>query len=206
MVRLNCKEVVSLQLIFCPDCGVEEYYEADEKFPFPRPLSCLNPACRIPIPPKEHGFYKRNAVGPMGHRRIKIRRFRCRYCGMTFSYLPAFCLPYFQYTLDVILLTLWCHFCESVQFLEWFIKASSLNIQRQQRAYYAHRFSNNFRGILTVLRGMLPQAELPQSEDIEKGAKKVFHIVLSEFQGIQAFSQRFFAQCSHSFMTPRKLS
>ncbi|MCL6558094.1 MAG: hypothetical protein K6U74_04690 [Firmicutes bacterium] len=30
------------------------------EFPFPRPLSCPNPKCLLPIPPKPHGFYTRN--------------------------------------------------------------------------------------------------------------------------------------------------
>lgn len=195
-----------MQLIFCPDCDVEEYFEADQRFKFPRPHSCLNPACKVPVPPKEHGYYLRNAVSVTSYRRIKIRRYRCGYCGITFSYLPAFCLPYFQYTVDIIMLTLWCHFSKLVRYLELFILTRCLNIQRQLRSYYVQRFSNNYRRILVGLRMMLPQIELPPPEDIEKGAEEVFHIVLSRFQGIQTFSQRFFAQCNHSFMAPRKLS
>jgi transposase-like protein len=57
---------------------------------------CLNPGCKLQVPPKKHGFYQRNSLDGEFASKIFIRRYRCTYCGMTFSFLPSFCLPYYQ--------------------------------------------------------------------------------------------------------------
>jgi membrane-anchored protein YejM (alkaline phosphatase superfamily) len=125
---------------------------------------------------------------------------------MTFSYLPSFCLPYFQYSLIIIFLTLCCHFFRLLRFLQVFVQAAQLCLLRQHRQFYVRRFKANLKMIQLVLRSILPLAELPESRDISKGAQKVLSIVLTGFPQIQTFSPRFFAQCNHSFMAPCRLS
>jgi hypothetical protein len=171
----------------------------------PRPESCLNPACKIPIPPKKHAFYERNCIDLECAIRIKIRRYYCPHCGMTFSYLPAFCLPYFQYSSRIIFLTLRCHFLKTLSFLIRLIEAHQLGLQRQHRQFYARRFRANLKRIQIVLRELIPGLLLPDDQDIEKGAQKVLRIIRRGFITIPTFSHRFFAQCNHSFMTPCNL-
>lgn len=193
-----------MQLIFLCQLTTEEYYKAGRGFPFPKPEECLHPECRIPVPPRPHGFYARNTINTKFSGRILIRRYHCRYCGHTFSYLPSFCLPYFQYTLEMIFLGLLCHFFKILPFLR--ALALSLNWQRQHLQFYRRRFIANIKLIQVVLRQLIPQAAFVQGDNKITGAKEVLGIVISGFATIQAFSTRFFAQCNNSFMTPCKLA
>lgn len=195
-----------MQLIFHTDLTPKEYSKlTDIDNVVPRPESCLNPACKFPIPPKKHDFYERNCIDIDFAGRIRIRRYYCPYCGMTFSYLPAFCLPFFQYSLRIIVLNLQCHFYSLLPFLVAFIEAHQLNLQRQHRQFYARRFLANLKRIQIVLRELLPGLILPDEKDIRREAKKLLRIVHHGFTQIQTFSLRFFAQCNHSFMAPCRL-
>ena len=191
-----------MQQIFPTDLTPEEFFNLGLDFPFPRPQVCLNPDCRIPVAPKKHGFYARNAIDFKSVYRISIRRYYCPYCGRTFSYLPSFCLPYFQYTLELIFLGLLCHFFKLAFLLLAFLKARSVGCQRQHLQFYGRRFLNNLKPIQLGIRQFMPEQELMNLDNKQKGAQKILGIVLSGFPGIKSFSQRFFAQCNHSFMAP----
>lgn len=191
-----------MQLIYFTSLTPEEYLRLGQDISIPVPQECLHPSCRVKIPPEKHGSYGRNVITPNSTGRISIRRFYCPYCGHTFSYLPSFCLPYFQYSLRVIFLNLICTFYKRVTWLETFIQAKKLCLQRQHRQFYNRRFLCNLNRIQMVLRTLLPRVELPQENDSKKGAQKVLALVLSRFSQIQTFSTRFFAQSNHSFMAP----
>lgn len=198
-----------MQLIFYCELSPEEYHKAGSEFPFPRPEGCLHPDCRMPdcrmpVSPRPHGFYTRNAINTRFSGRILIRRYHCRYCGHTFSCLPSFCLPYFQYTLEMIFFGLLCHFFKILPFLQ--ALALSLNWQRQHLQFYRRRIMANLKRIQMVLRQLIPRAAFPQGDNKITGAKRVLGIVISGFVTIQAFSTRFFAQCNSSFMAPCKLA
>ncbi len=83
-----------------------EYVSLGKAFPFPKPESCPHPDCLVPVPLKKHGFYVRYLIDTDFQGEILIRRYYCPYCGRTVSYLPSFCLPYFQYSLLMIYLVL----------------------------------------------------------------------------------------------------
>ena len=192
-----------MQLLFYCQSTPEEYHKAGSEFPFPRPGGCLHPDCRMPVPPRPHGFYTRNAINTRFLGRILIRRYHCRYCGHTFSYLPSFCLPHFQYTLEMIFFGLLCHFFKMLPFLQAMVKC--LNWQRQHLQFYRRRLMANLKRTQMVIRQLVPQAAFPQGDSKLIGAQKVLGIVISGFATIQAFSTRFFAQCNSSFMAPCKL-
>lgn len=194
-----------MQLIFYTVLTPEEYHTADKDCLFPRPESCPNPACRIPIPPIKHNFYSRGIDDVAYHKMIQIRRFYCQDCHMTFSYLPSFCLPYFRYSLKLIFIALLCHIYQLAPLFNLFVQSRKLWLTRQHRQFYARRFLSNLTRIQMGLRLLIPYVYLPESQDIRKRAQKVLNIVLTEFTQIQPFSQRFFAQCGCSFMTPCKL-
>lgn len=192
-----------MQLLFYLQTTIKEYHRAGAKFPFPHPHACLHPDCRIPVPPSPHGFYSRNVINTKFYGRILRRRYYCKYCGHTFSYLPSFCLPYFQYTMEVIFIALLCHFFEILPFLRALI--SGLCWQRQHLQFYRRRFKANLKRIQLVLRQLIPGIVLPEQNDIKTGAQKVLSIAITGFATIQAFSTRFFAKCNNSFMAPCKL-
>ncbi|MBE3588905.1 MAG: transposase [Thermoanaerobacteraceae bacterium] len=100
-------EVTAMQQIFYTPVPPEEYARLGKDFPFPQPTSCPNPGCLVKVPPQKYGFYQRNAIGANFCGRILIRRYYCKYCRTTISYLPSFCLPYFQYSVEIIFIALW---------------------------------------------------------------------------------------------------
>lgn len=192
-----------MQLIFYSEVNPEEYYIAGSDFPFPEPPACLHPDCRVPLPPMPHGFYSRNIITRRFADRILIRRYYCKYCGHTFSYLPSFCLPYYQYAMEMIFLGLLFHFYRLLPFLNALVL--SMHWQRQHLQFYRCRFKANLKLIQLILRQLIPGVILPVQDNKIMGAQKVLNIALSGFVTIQAFSTRFFAQCNRSFMAPCKL-
>lgn len=82
-------------------------------------LNCC-PICRAKNRLQRHGFYERNVISEECSFRIPICRLLCPDCGRTVSILPMFVLPYFQYTVDIILrilLAFWmtCGLCTRQQ-------------------------------------------------------------------------------------------
>lgn len=192
-----------MQIPFDTEVTPKEYCQMGKQFPFPKLTSCLNPDCKIQVPPKKHGFYQRNSLDGEFAGKIFIRRYRCPYCEMTFSYLPSFCLPYYQYTLKIIFLALLCSLSmewkarDTIKTLTY--EYSLLQLTRQQLKFYAKRLCKNITRIKLGLRQLLPHQVLPPEKD-EKEAQKILNIVTSGFSQIHTFSQRFFQQCRHSFM------
>lgn len=193
-----------MQLIYFTSLTPMEYFQSGRNISIPEPKECLHSSCGIKIPPEKHGGYERNIITLGQTFKIFIPRYYCSYCGHTFSYLPSFCLPYFQYTLELIFLNLFCHFFKLLPLLRALIQAANLSLKRQHRQFYSRRFLNNLTFIQIGLRSLDPRIRFPDETDSEKGAQKILAFVLSEFSQIQTFSTRFFAQSNQSFMTPLK--
>ncbi|ABO49075.1 hypothetical protein Dred_1011 [Desulforamulus reducens MI-1] len=201
---LSCEVIIIMQLIFDSKTTPKQYYQCGYEYSFPKPYTCLHPDCKIPVPPRPHGYYIRNVITLGFNGRILIRRYYCKYCGHTFSYLPSFCLPYFQYSLVTIFLALLWHYLNLIPLLK--VLTSRLQWQRQHLQFYRRRFKANLKFIKAVLRQMMPQVILPKEDDIKKEARKVLIIVKTGFGQIQAFSTRFFTQSNNTFMASRKLA
>jgi hypothetical protein len=78
-------------------------------------------------------------------------------------------------------------------------------LSRQHLHFYYQRFLNNLDWIKQGLRLVVSTSVvLPDKRcgPMKKEAAKVLEIAKSGSGGIHAFSQRFFAQYRHSFMTP----
>ncbi|WP_459907550.1 DUF6431 domain-containing protein [Desulfotomaculum defluvii] len=190
--------MINLQLIFYTEDTPLDYFNAGKTYSFPRPETCLHPDCRIPIPPRPYGYYIRNVISINFNERIMIRRYLCPRCGHTFSYLPSFCLPYYQYTLALIWANLICQVFNIVSFLKSLM--ASVDWQRQHLQFYRRRFKSNLNFIQVVLRHLMPEVKLPDEIEEKEKAKRVLNIAISGFNTIQAFSTRFFSQCNSSFM------
>lgn len=81
--------------------SVDEYVERGMNNDFPEIERC--PHCKGRIRLARHGFYWRNVITAAKQYRLPICRLVCPSCRKTVSLLPSFLLPYFQYTVDVIL-------------------------------------------------------------------------------------------------------
>lgn len=196
-----------MQRIFLTAVSPCEYARQGEDFEFPVPETCPNPECLIPIPPKKHGFYERNCLDFAYRGPILIRRYYCPYCGKTVSYLPSFCLPYYQYSLAVIYLVITNYIKSSMSYAQTLRQFRDhypdLQLCMQHIEFYILRFLMNLHAIQIGLRQFWSNIALPESDlDIKRGAKKILHIVNDGFGEIHTFSQKFFEQCKRSFMSP----
>lgn len=199
-----------MQQIFEVGVSPSEYAKQGVKFEFPVPKSCPNPECLIPIPPKKHGFYERNSLGFCYYGKIIIRRYYCPYCSKTISYLPSFCLPFFQYTLAVIYKILVKHllalrsYCQIIK--EFRRKHKKLALETQHLGFYVLRFLMNLNSIQIGIRQLKPDIILPTFDlNLKKGAKKILYIVKNGFKEIHTFSRMFFKQCKRSFLSPLQI-
>jgi hypothetical protein len=194
---MSC-EVINLQLIFYTKETPLEYHRLGKDYDFPRPETCLHPDCRVAMQPRPYGYYTRNVITINFAGRIMIRRYLCPKCGHTFSYLPSFCLPYYQYSLAIIWANLICQFFNIVSFLKALM--ANVNWPRQNLQFYRRRFKNNLNFIQLVLRQLMSEIKLPDEPEENEKAKRILNIVILGFDTIQAFSTRFFSQCNSSFM------
>jgi len=199
-----------MQIIFFTDATPEEYHRLDKKFPFPQPSFC--PSCRVPVAPKKHGFYWRYLLTINFKQRIRIRRYYCPYCKKTLSYLPSFCLPHFQYALEIIYFALQLFFVHGysarlcISLLRQTMNDTCSCWDRAHLQFYVRRFLGNHNRIKIALRQLLPSVILPAAEmDKKKGAKWLLDIVATGFPHIQTFSTRYYDQCRQSFLAPCKL-
>lgn len=195
-----------MQSIFDAIVTPEEYEKQGKGFDFPVMCSCKNPKCDVYMMNtgiQRFGFYRRSVLDGVFNGKILIRRYRCKYCKMTFSFLPSFCLPYFQHSLRIIFLILLNTMSQEKTATEYqeTIKEEypKLPIQRQHIEFYINRFKTNLDRIKLGLRQLNPDVKLPNEGD-KKEAQEVFSIVNNGLNQIHTFSQRFFAQCKHSFM------
>lgn len=196
-----------MQQVFLTSVSPAEYARQGREFDFPTPEACLNPQCLISIPPKKHGFYERYCIDFGYNGRIPIRRYYCPFCGKTISYLPSFCLPYYQYSLAVIYMVIVGYFECGVSFSQIIRHLREhhpkLHLELGHIEFYILRFMMNLHSIQLALRQFIPDLPLPDfGLDIKEGAKKILVIVKNGFNTIQAFSQGFFAQCKRSFLSP----
>lgn len=188
----------------------QEYVSLGKDYPFPQPAGCPYSDCLKPIPLKKHGFYLRYLIDSGFYGKILIRRYYCPYCGRTVSYLPSFCLPYFQYSLVLIYLVISGYFQDELTRTQILAMVSAqyegLQLEEQQLSFYIHRFLRNLNRIKVGIRQILPEAVLPEEiQDKNKGTKKVLAIINSGFNDIQTFAQRFFDSCRYSFLSPCKI-
>ncbi|MDI6601032.1 MAG: DUF6431 domain-containing protein, partial [Thermoanaerobacteraceae bacterium] len=91
-----------MQMIFHVE-DTEEYLHKGKDYKFPEPPDiCPHPDCKSRVRLKKHGFYYRYYSDGSRYIKIAIRRYICPVCRKTVSFLPDFCLPHFQYSIDLI--------------------------------------------------------------------------------------------------------
>lgn len=193
-----------MQQIFHTTASPEEYWQLGKEFAFPDPPgSC--PICRAGLPLKKHGFYRRNSHFGHRPRRILIRRYRCRFCGRTVSLLPSFCLPYFQYALELIYQALEYVLLKSFPlrgclalFRERF---KELYWEPAHLRFYVRRFLAVLPRLKLVLRQMLAEAILPGEGTKREQAAKMLQVLASPGD-IKTFSAKFYAHSGYCFLSP----
>ncbi len=125
----------------------KEYCMGYDKIKWPALEVC--PICRAHTRLKGHGSYERNALPSKGtYFVVKIRRMLCTVCRQTVSFLPSFLLPYFQHTVDFIVLSL----------------IGRLKNYRELRRFHWRRFLKNSNGVLAFFRDRGFRSTVPKGE------------------------------------------
>lgn len=101
-----------------------------------------------------HGHYTRNVITLYQHFPLKVERFLCPSCRKTYSRLPSCIIPYFIYSFDVIIFSLYSSFSLSKKLNAPYQFLRSHNpycyISRQSGHFFKRRFlasllfTNNF--------------------------------------------------------------
>jgi hypothetical protein len=146
-------------------------------------LNCC-PICRAKNRLQRHGFYERNVISEECSFRIPICRLLCPDCGRTVSILPMFVLPYFQYTVDIILrilLAFWmtCGLCT-----------------RQQRRFYEKRVY----GKLTEMEMFFREGGFLEMLPITRKEKAIKMIQMIQALGKATYLRRWWRHRTNSFM------
>lgn len=173
-----------MQIIHDFGIPLHEYHKRGLNNQFPVIETC--PSCSYPLTLKRHGFYFRNAIYFNKELRIPILRFICYSCKTTFSVLPNFLLPYFQYSLDCI-----------IRFLKSYILKRKSLVNYQLLQFYRRRFIKNLKRIEFFFRDMGFRGAIPG--DTKSKAIKLLNMICA-FPKAETFSQGFLNHFQQSFM------
>lgn len=95
-----------------------------------------------------HGYYSRFVITLFQVFSMDIVRFQCPVCKKTFSCLPHFLIPYFRYSYDFILFTLYyiTHLSRSMNQCICLLRACNCDcfISKQSLVYFKKRFFGIF--------------------------------------------------------------
>jgi len=83
--------------------NIHEYEKMGKENEFPVFDRCPGCGCVSQGNLHRHGYYWRYGIEGNNHIRIPICRYKCLSCRVTISILPNFLIPYFQYTLHMII-------------------------------------------------------------------------------------------------------
>ncbi len=141
--------------------SIEHYSVQGKKNIFPVLYGCSNPGCPYKGMLYHHAFYSRNALALTGTYVIWILRYYCPVCKRTFSLLPSFCAPYYQYTMGCIFFILFQLYLRH-QKLTAIARKINLSSGRSELAYqhisfYRRRFLRN----LPLLAGFFGSRKIP---------------------------------------------
>jgi len=93
-----------------------------------------------------HGFYSRNVITKYKVHKISVLRVKCPSCDKTYSLLPPFVIPYYQYSFNLIFYCLYCHYVKNhtyekiIDNLHTFNPNSFINISNL--SFYCNRMNN----------------------------------------------------------------
>ena len=187
----------------------EKYEKDGKKYNFPdAPKQC--PICKKHVQMKKHGFYLRYFVIVGFNKKIMIRRYICPECGKTISFLPYFCITFFQYYIGLIIE----YIKETINrtdtlksCLERLRKANpDIYIERQHVYFYTKRFMNNIIHIQHGLRLIIPSISFLEKEtDKKRRVRELIEIISNGFESTHVFAKRFRDNCNKACLASLNL-
>jgi hypothetical protein len=164
--------------------NIYEYAAKGKENDFPVFDHCPSCGCLASGNLHRHGYYWRYGIEGEDHIRIPICRYKCLSCGITISILPDFLIPYFQYTLHMII--------EGIRRL--LNKEKRQN--RQLQVQHANRFYEKFHWVHSFFVDEGYRAGL--SGDMKKEALKYITRIVD--MGVSTFFRRSWGHLSTYFM------
>jgi hypothetical protein len=195
-----------MQIIFNTEHKVSEYSEPNSDL-FPAgPARCPHTGCQAFIRQKSHGFYERNIISAGYIGKIYIRRYICPVCGKTVSMLPMFCLPHYQYSLAIIILSLYEYYCKqkNISKIHREQKTAYPSLRRRHIYLYIRRFIHNRQLIDYYIKNISPGSDIAGSQpEICRWAKGILDGIVKTPPSV--FNIRFHQEIGKSFMARIKI-
>jgi hypothetical protein len=146
-----------MQFLFVSPDEPHEYEGTGGIYP-EAPEKCPHRDCGMPVRMRKHGYYRRYIFTNTFKGLVRVRRYKCPVCGKTVSMLPAFCLPSFQYGVEVI----WGVLRDlangiSVSRILKELSDRFETLTRRHLTYYRSRFRENRKLFLYGLNQMSPE-------------------------------------------------
>ena len=153
-----------------------------------------------------HGHYSRNVVTLFQHFTIDIQRFKCPSCSKTYSCLPCCLIPYFIYSFDVVIFSLYCVYpfankATSVCNLLHSINSCSF-ITPQSISFFKKRFITNLHLTNSFFAGFdsftfsMDLTQFSPQQSVCIVLKKIY-----QFDSLQSFNFSFFKLMPRYFMS-----
>jgi len=93
-----------------------------------------------------HGFYSRNVITKYQTNKISVLRVKCPSCDKTYSLLPPFVIPYYQYSFDLIFYCLYCYYVKKQTYKKIVNHLHNINpnnyINISNISFYCNRMRN----------------------------------------------------------------
>lgn len=165
--------------------SIPEYVQKGKDNYFPPIFGC--PCCSYHGKLHRHGFYQRNVVTANATYTIYIARKICPVCRKTFSQIPDFLIPYFQYSYEVIYQLFSLMFLKELSFLQTLNQMAqnqSLSLSKQHLSFYRQRFIQSKGLIRLFFTGQFLFYDNMDFSQLE--LHEILHSLMSK---IHAFSQ-----------------
>jgi hypothetical protein len=174
-------------MILLHDFGISirKYGENGKENDFPVLDQCPGCGCLRQGNLHRHGYYWRYGIEGVEHIPIPICRYKCLVCKITISILPSFLVPYFQYTLYMIM-----------EGIKRFFNGEKCQGNRQLIAQHVKRFCSKIHWIHSFF--MDQGCRMGLSEDIKKEAQKYMKMI--QDIGVSSFFRRSWGHISSYFM------
>ena len=189
-----------MQYIFDTDILPNAYGRESRAGQYPEvPGRCPQRGCGMPACMKKHGFYSRNILlkGYVGV--IRVRRYKCAFCGKTLSMLPSFCIPFLQYGAEAVIWAVGLAVRTTVSAALKACLSSLPFITRRHITYWLARIRGNLDLIRYGINQMSPATTTTNESARDTGSTELF---LSESESNpQKFNSGFHKVTGKSFMS-----
>ena len=132
--------------------NITKYVKLGKKisYIFPDPYGCKH--CGFAGRLHRHGFYERNVITLNATYRIFVLRILCPKCRRTFSYLPEFLIPFYQYSFELIFFCLYNLYVLKESYAKIIKAIGDKNPKCHLNSMNLHRFKSRMKMVSPAVR------------------------------------------------------